>query len=372
MRVSYVHGVCVKYDAISNCIRDEIHILQRNGISDVRLYAYCCEHEALPFTKVNELRDVVFDPPFQASDLVVFHFGVFYPLFNLLLLSPRRAKRLVVFHNITPPGLVSPGMRGVIEKSFAQMSNIVWADHVACVSDTNLEVLRSAGIQTPATVLPLAVHSDVGPAQKPSFSDQVIRIAFVGRFAKSKGVADLLAAVHHFVATAQGPRLQIDLVGNMMFSDIAVVTEAENIARMLDRRFGRRVAVKIHGDASEEVKRCILRDADLFVLPSYHEGFCVPIIEAIASGCRVVAYSNSNIPAISGGLATLVATGNVDSLSTAVHEGIMQVSSAQWRGKGVGSYEEYVHIAEKYVDRFSPRRTARDFIRLVSGLVSRA
>ncbi|MEN3294929.1 MAG: hypothetical protein V7642_4182 [Burkholderiales bacterium] len=371
MKVSYVHGVCVKYDAISNCIRDEIRILQGNAVGDVRLYTYCCEYEDLPFTGVNELRDVVFDPHFQSSDLVVFHFGVFCPLFNLLPLSPRRAKRLVVFHNITPAALVSPEMRGVIEKSFAQMSNIMWADHVACDSDTNLEVLRAAGIQTPATVLPLAVHAKIGPpAQKPSFNDKITRIAFVGRIVRSKGVGDLLEAVHHVAANSQGTRLLVDLVGNMMFSDTALVKEAENLAGMLERQFGQRVAVNLHGDATEEAKRRILRDADLFVLPSYHEGFCVPIIEAIASGCRVVAYSNSNIPAVSGGLATLVATGNVESLSMAVHETIRQVSSVLWRGKGRGAYEEYARIAARYVDRYSPRRTSQNFLRLVSDLTS--
>jgi glycosyltransferase involved in cell wall biosynthesis len=371
MKVSYVHGVCVKYDAISNCIRDGIRILQGNAVGDVRLYTYCCEYEDLPFTGVNELRDVVFDPHFQSSDLVVFHFGVFCPLFNLLPLSPRRAKRLVVFHNITPAALVSPEMRGVIEKSFAQMSNIMWADHVACDSDTNLEVLRAAGIQTPATVLPLAVHAKIGPpAQKPSFNDKITRIAFVGRIVRSKGVGDLLEAVHHVAANSQGTRLLVDFVGNMMFSDTALVKEAENLAGMLERQFGQRVAVNLHGDATEEAKRRILRDADLFVLPSYHEGFCVPIIEAIASGCRVVAYGNSNIPAVSGGLATLVATGNVESLSMAVHETIRQVSSVQWRGKGLGAYEEYARVAARYVDRYSPRRTSQNFLRLVSDLTS--
>lgn len=373
MRVSCVHGVCVKYDAISNSIRDQIHTLQRDSFNDIRLYAYCCEHDDLPFTKVNLLQDVILDARFQASDLIIFHFGVFYPLFNLLPVSPRRAKRLVVFHNITPRHLVPPQERGLIEKSFAQMSNVVWADHVVCDSNTNLEVLRYAGVHTPATVLPLAVHTDASPpVEKPSFKDGIIRIAFVGRFAKSKGPCDLLAAVGKAVATTREVKLHVALVGNKMFSDTVVRSEMAQAVSTLETQFGRRVTVEIHGDAPEEAKRRILRDADLFVLPSYHEGFCVPIVEAMASGCRVIAYSNSNIPAVSGGLATLAVTGNVDSLSMAIQEAMKQVSSAQWHGEGSGSYEEYSRIVEKYVDRFSPPRIAKSFVGIITNLVREA
>ena len=54
------------------------------------------------------------------------------------------------------------------------------------------------------------------------------------------------------------------------------------------------------------------RDAGVFVLPTRHEGFCVPIVEALAAGCKVIACDNSNTPAVTGGLASLVSLVNVD------------------------------------------------------------
>ncbi|OYV45323.1 MAG: hypothetical protein B7X10_05930 [Burkholderiales bacterium 21-58-4] len=91
MKISYINGICYRNDAISNSIRDEISWLSKDN--DVRLYAYDCNFEDLPYTKVRAERDVIFDPHFQSSDLVVFHFGIFYPLFNLLPVAPRTTRR---------------------------------------------------------------------------------------------------------------------------------------------------------------------------------------------------------------------------------------------------------------------------------------
>ena len=44
----------------------------------------------------------------------------------------------------------------------------------------------------------------------------------------------------------------------------------------------------------------------------------MPVLEALASGCKVISYDNSNLPAISGGLAQLVPTGDVAALAAAI------------------------------------------------------
>lgn len=365
-RISYVNSACFKSNAVSNAIRDEIVTLMNNGFSHVRLYAYLCHYAEIPFTRVSGPADITTDPHFQASDLVVFHFGVYDPFLDLLPTVPRRAKRLVVFHNVTPKEFLPADHNERIDKTFAQMAHIATADHVICDSETNLAILRSAGIVTSASVLPLAVRlAMVPPPTKPSYQDGIVRLVFVGRFVRSKGPHELLAALDQLAEKRGEAALRLDLVGNISLSDPALVAEIGQASRLIEQKYGQRVAVRLHGDAGEQTKEALLQDADIFALPTYHEGFCVPLLEALASGCRLVVYENSNTPAVSNGFADLVPTGDVGRLAEALDRVVAQVRSARWQGRGPGSYRDFAERAGEYVGQFSPHRIGERFIDFV-------
>lgn len=351
----------MRHDAISNAIRDEIGWLAE--AHEVRLFGYACDQPGMPFTEVAAIADLVYDPHFHASELVVFHFGVHYPLFDALLACPRRARRLVVFHNITPKQFVAPDHHHTVDASFKQLSNLMFADHVVCDSLTNLDAMRDAGIDTPASVLPLALHSAAQlPPCKPSTRDGVVRTAFVGRFVKSKGVGELVAALELVLRAQPQRRFAVDLVGNLRFSDAAVLDALSGAIARLQQAHGARVCVAIHGSASETLKADILRDADLFVLPTYHEGFCVPILEALASGCTVISYDNSNVPAIAGGLAQLVPTGDVEALAAAIAAAAARVNAPAWQE---GGYRCHAGAALDHVRQFAPERARRRFLHFI-------
>lgn len=360
MKVAYLNGVCVEHDAISTAIHDEVTWLRDRG-HEVKLFCYKCDFVDVPHRAVNDLDQIVFDPFFQSCDLAVFHFGIFSPLFDVIPLTPNAAKRLVVFHNVTPQHLVPPKGRALIEKSMAQIANMRWVDHVLCDSATNLSVLREEGLQIPASVMPLAVPAGrSAPARKPSFDDDVVRIAFIGRFVKAKGPMELIQALRGVAASPSSPRIMLDMIGNIAFSDPDVVAEVLAQTGISDP--SGRLIVKVHGNASSEKKQDVLSSADMFVLPTYHEGFCVPVIEAYASGCRIIAYDNSNLPSITGGLARLVETGNQAALAAAIREVAAEVGGEAWRR---GGYSGYVEETAAYVRTFSPDIVRRRFINFV-------
>lgn len=365
MKIAYVNSICHRYDAISNAIRDEIGWLIEAG-HEVRLFAYSCHFDDIPYVRVDNELDVALDPFFQDCDMAVFHFGVFYPLFNLFPVVPARARRIAVFHNITPKDCLPAASHPLIDRSFVQVSNIAFADHVVCVSDTNLAVLREAGVETPATVLPLAVHTDLqAPQAKPSFADGVLRVLFIGRLVQSKGPLDFLQALETLLR--RDPRLNVDanLVANLDFSD-GIVIEAVN-ARIaaLGREFAARLGIRLVGNATEEAKRKLLCDADLFVLPTRHEGFCVPILEALASGCQVAVYDNSNTPAVSGGLASLVPTGDTVALADAMEAAVAKVSGEPWRAGE--AYRAATVAAQRHLRNFSIPVVRKRFLNFIHG-----
>jgi glycosyltransferase involved in cell wall biosynthesis len=365
MKISYISGICVEHDAISNVVFERMEALRSAGMDDLRLYAYECTRD-LPFVRVRNYADVLLDPHFQASDLVVFHFGIYYPLMNLLPLVPRSAKRLVVFHNITPRELVSPESQEVIDKSFAQMSNLLWADYIACDSMANLRVLRDAGIHTLAGIMPLPVRMMApAPQRKPSFDDDRTRIVFLGRLVRSKGPHELLQAMRKILAAEPACSMDLDMIANLALSDKAIVEEVHAVRKELEKSHPGRIRIQLHGNVTETQKEEILRAADLFVLPTKHEGFCIPILEALACGCRVITYENSNTPFISGGLARLISTGDVDALADAILDEANRVHSRRWQmDAGPESYCHFALRAAEYVSQYSPEITNDRFIRM--------
>jgi len=365
MKISYLNGICVKHDAISNSIVQEIALLKQAG-HDVRLYVHGCDYAQLDGVSVEvvqELAQVAVSQHFLDSELVVLHFGIFYPLFNLLPLVPRSAKSLVVFHNVTPAELVPAASREVVQRSFEQMYNIGWANHVLCVSEVNLQVLRNAGIRTPATVMPLAVTGlGAPPERKPSFKDHVVRGLYLGRFVHAKGVLELLEALRQLLPDISNLRFQFDFLGNLGFSDPEVVEKMRSGIDHLNERFGDQVTLTLLGGIDDAGKEALLDAADIYVQPSHHEGFCVPVLEAIARGCRIITYDNSNLPTVAGGLGALVRTGDVDGLRQTLASEISRVRSSDWRKSG---YHEYTKAARAHCADFSLDNFARRFQALV-------
>ena len=364
MKVSYVNGICVKNDAISAAIHQEILWLTSTKRHTVRLFAYVCEYKDVLFTKVDHLSEVAYDDFFQSSDLIIFHFGVFYPFFDLLMMAP--ATRVVVFHNITPPSLVARVHLQTVEKSFRQMSNIQFSDYVICASQTNQDMLRENGISVDGSVAPLAVRGmpEKIPV-KSSRNDGRVRLVFIGRFVKSKGPMDLMFALEQLLDSIDRICVNLDLISNLNFADPSVFEEIELMSGNIQRRFGSRTEINIHGNASDVTKERLLSAADIFILPTYHEGFCIPIVEALGNGCIVICYDNSNTPSISGGLAKLVPTGDTKALSLALRTSAEMIGTTEWLGSGEASFEQYASRAREHAHRYSPDVSKQFFINLI-------
>lgn len=60
------------------------------------------------------------------------------------------------------------------------------------------------------------------------------------------------------------------------------------------------------GYVSQEVKKYLLRNAELFVYPSFYEGYGIPVIEAFSNKCPVITSNLSSLPEISGNAALYI------------------------------------------------------------------
>jgi glycosyltransferase involved in cell wall biosynthesis len=360
MRIAFVTSICVPFDAISGIVRQCVLWAQEAG-HETLLFAHDSAFEDLATVRVTTAAEVATHPYFRSADVVVFDMGIYYTLFGALLAAPAGARKLVRFHNVTPRALVPSWQHDIIDRSIQQLSLLRFVDAVLCDSEFNRAELRALGIETPAEVrdLPMGVALDP-PAAKPSAEDGVLRLAFVGRFVRSKGPLELLAALDRALPGIPHDRVELDMIGNAEFSDAELLTRTEHGCADLQRRSAGRLTARVHRSAPDELRDGVLRRADVFVLPTYHEGFCVPAVEALASGCDVISYDNSNMPYVLDGLGTLVPTGDVEALGAAIEARAAVRADSHWATQG---YPAFADAARRYVGRFDPGPIRQQFLR---------
>ena len=110
-----------------------------------------------------------------------------------------------------------------------------------------------------------------------------------------KNLPRLIAAYVELLA--RNPKLDFDLVlaGPLAWEFEETVAAAQNACN------GRGKLV-FTGALSDQDLSLLLRGAELEVLPSLYEGFCLPMVEAMACGVHTIAAKGSCLPEISGGV----------------------------------------------------------------------
>ncbi|XPV68770.1 MAG: glycosyltransferase family 4 protein [Halarcobacter sp.] len=106
--------------------------------------------------------------------------------------------------------------------------------------------------------------------------NQKIKIAYVGKICNYKGVPNLLNAIDR---TKNFENIELNLIGH------GNVKESEEIIKSLSKR---KTTINYLGAIPQEKLAVFLRTCDMFILPSFFEGLPLVVIEAIASGVKVV------------------------------------------------------------------------------------
>jgi glycosyltransferase involved in cell wall biosynthesis len=182
------------------------------------------------------------------------------------------------------------------------------ADRVVCDSAATAgDVERLLGIpRERLVVIPLGVSerfrgvssTEHGDARKPY-------LLFVGRFEAKKGLEVLEEAFDE--VAARHPNISLVLAGQPGWGTESVVA-----------RLQRRPQVEIITAPSDERLAQLYREATLLVHPSRMEGFGLPVAEALASGCAVVASDLPSIREFAGDAAVYVPVGNARALAATI------------------------------------------------------
>jgi glycosyltransferase involved in cell wall biosynthesis len=165
-------------------------------------------------------------------------------------------------------------------------STLRLADAIVAMSAAEGEAFRRFAGSTPVFAFPNAI--DCAPyarlSRKGSSPHQPLRLLYIGRLAREKGLSELLEAL----SLARGRGVDTILV-------IAGAGPAETALRKLAAAHAL-AHVHFVGPVRGAAKMNVLERADVFVLPSYAEGLPYALLESMAAGVPAVATRVGAIP----------------------------------------------------------------------------
>lgn len=115
------------------------------------------------------------------------------------------------------------------------------------------------------------------------------------------------------------------------------------------------------GSISDNDLLCLYNGADVFVYPSFYEGFGLPPLEAMACGCPVVVSNAASLPEACGDAAYYIDPHNVNSIA----EGINKVITDE------GLKQELIQKGLKQVKMFNWDKTAKQFLSIFEEVIQR-
>lgn len=248
----------------------------------------------------------------RPGDLVLLHYSAYAPRMRALLELPNR--RLLLNHNITPARWLwehEPMVAVQCQLGRAQLPDFVAGCHGwAGDSAYNAQELVDAGAPS-ASVVPILVHPERLGAPQAAAPSGPPTILFVGRLMPHKRQDEVIRAFALY-RRRHAPDARLVLVGEPVSPGYGAEL----------RRFADAVApgaVTIEGGISREALAARYREAHAFLCLSEHEGFCVPVLEALHFGVPVVARRAGAVAEVAGDAAVLVDAAEPGVLAELLH-----------------------------------------------------
>jgi len=243
------------------------------------------------------------DPAARSGDLTIFHFALPSPMTEAF--GRLKGGRVLQYHNVTPASFFAPydpGLFRLASLARRELATLVGGVELALgVSDYNRQELEALGF-APTGVLPLAIDpwrvakKTDRPALSRALGDEFVNFLFVGRIAPNKKIEDHIRLAEYYKRYVDAFYRFIfvgryDAVPRYYSTIRALMTELQ----LLNERF------IFTGPVPDEELAVYYQHAAVYVSLSEHEGFCAPLIEAMAADVPVLAYAAAAVPETLGG-----------------------------------------------------------------------
>jgi glycosyltransferase involved in cell wall biosynthesis len=237
----------------------------------------------------------------SSANLLLIHHSLGYPIFDEVIGHPDDV--IAVYHNVTPEKyFLDPVSRDAIRVGRQQLSLLALRAAVG-VADSNFNRQEMLGVGfRRVEVLPVRTdYSEFVPTSRET-GHRSTDWLYVGRMVGNKCQHELVRAFAVYVNGFDDGDARLVLIGDMARADYVAVVREEA------RRLGVDDRVVMLGKVSDQQLRSAFHGAGVFVSLSEHEGFGVPILEAMAARVPVVGYAAAAVPETMGGAGILLRT----------------------------------------------------------------
>lgn len=300
----------LKYgDAVGNDTLALHHILKQHGY-ETRIYA---EYILSPIdgnvvTTINDL------PYLNEDDIIFYHFSTGSETM-VKILQNCNCRKIMAYHNITPAKYFTEYDKIVAQLCDSGRKELcdLKTQFECCIADSeyNKNELIDMGYTCPIYVLPIIIpFKDYEKEPEPVIikrygQGDYINILFVGRIVPNKKIENVIR-VFAWYNKHINSKSRLFLVGD----DKVIDSYTSRLKRYI-KRLGLTGNIYFSGHIPFNHILGYYRVADVFLCMSEHEGFCVPLAEAMKFSVPIVSYAAAAVPETLNGAGIILKTDDI-------------------------------------------------------------
>ena len=310
-------------DAVSNDVLEQReHLIFANY--QVEIFSEFCHTTIQPLLAKKE--DVALWI-LETDNILLYHHSVYWKIGEILF-QMSRCKILLKYHNITPYFFYKkyqPFIFNVTEQGREQTERLVKSNKVKWYigdSQYNLNELIVFGAnKKQCKVIPPFIllqnfekATPVKKTQQELKKDEFINLLFVGRIVPNKGYLHLIRVLKSYIYF-YGTKVCLHLVGG-------VNLELKKYYKLLEdeiHKYKLGQFIKFHQQIDINALHSFYQSADVFLVLSEHEGFCVPILEAQYHHLPIIAWDQCAVGETLGKGGLLFQDCDYDAFAVAIH-----------------------------------------------------
>lgn len=360
-RIAILSPSITNGDAVSNDVLGMHAVLSRHG-HEVRIFAEGWTITTPRIWPVSRISSFLKKP----KDILLYHYSRGWTP-GLDLLRSQECRTVIKYHNVTPPEFFvryNADYARMCVEGREQLGPIARADcdlYLSASGYNMRELLAEGACLTKSFVVPPFHHIDLLDSIEPdvnvlgAYDDGLTNICMVGRVAPNKGhprLIEAFAAYHH----DYNANSRLFIVGK----EETRLRNYSGLLREMVKRLDLQGSVVFTGGVSDQALKAYYLASQVFMITSEHEGFCVPLVEAMAMRLPIVAYASTAIPDTVDKVGLVWNDQNPYLLAESIHSIVenksirLALSEMGWR---------------RYQQHFTTKKIEADFLNAVSRLL---